>query len=205
MPQSVLATFKSSDGDGVLYVNTLAIQQDVPVGPDSALDYNTMADDIWSWLGTLYLACLHPHYTVNELDTFGILGGVGEGAHAVGTAGTLDTTGAGGEDVPRELAVTVTIKTAIPSRRGRGRIFIPSPRVTGFGANTSQWKNTGSYWTAITALANALNDEHTVDHGGVNHRYRVGIWSRVGDEWNACTVAVPRRDYHFLRSRRTAP
>jgi hypothetical protein len=203
VPQTVLAAYKSHDAGGVAYVNTLAIQQDVPAGPDTALDYETIADDIHDWLSAKYRAMLAPQYTVDELHVLGILGGTGEGSHSIAAAGTLSV---GGDAVlPKELTMVFTIKTADPSRRGRGRIFIPSPRYTVFAGDNTNWKTSDTYWTNAGTFGDELLSGHTVSHDALEHRYRVGVWTRAGNDWQVATSYQRRAAYHWLRSRSTAP
>jgi len=205
VPQNVLAAFKSHDAGGVSYVNTLAVGQDVPLGPDTALDYGTIADDIWTWLGTEYKALMNPNYTVDELHVLGILGGDGEGTHSVGAVGTLDLSGASSLFLPKELALVLTLKTAHAGRTGRGRMFIPSPLSASFGNGATNWLQSGAYWTAIGAFATKILAGADITHGALVHHYTGKVWSRTEATARAITATTRRAPYHFLRSRSTAP
>lgn len=205
MPQNILAAIRGHDAGGVQYVNTLAFTQDVPVGPDTALDYSTMADDIWVWLAATYLAMLSPDYTVDDVHVVGILGGDGEGTRAAGALGTLAVGGATGHTFPKELALVITWKTAHAGRTGRGRIFVPSPGYASFGADRTGWLTSGVFWGGVQAFVTAVTTPHTVAHGGIDHRYTLGVYSRADNTIRAVTAGVPRSQYHWLRSRSTAP
>lgn len=205
MPQNFIAAFKSTDAGGVQYVNTLAVGQDVPLGPDTALDYDTLANDVYTWLGTEYLAMLAPDYTLNEVHVLGILGGNGEGTKSVGAVGTLNLSGTTEHSCPKELTAVLTFKTAVAGRRGRGRIFVPSPRWAEFMSNVSQWNTASNYWTAIGAFGAKVLAGANITHGAAEHHYTGKVWSRAGNTVNDITAYIRRPEYHFLRSRRTAP
>jgi hypothetical protein len=205
VPQTVLAAFKGHDAGGVIYVNTLAVQQDVPLGPDTALGYQTIADDIWAQYGATYLGMISPDYTVDELHVLGILGADGEGTHAVGSNGTLAVGGATGHSLPKEVCLVLSLKTGHAARSGRGRMFIPSPGYSSFGADRTSWLTAGVFWGGVLNFAALLPADHNVTHDAIIHRYRAGVWSRADNVFRECTAAVPRTAYHWLRSRSTAP
>ncbi len=99
----------------------------------------------------------------------------------------------------------LTLKTAIAARKGRGRMFIPSPGYAEFQGDRTSWLAGSNYLTGIATLGSVLQDDHVITHGILEHRYRAGVWSRVHAEFNEMTAYVVRSQYHFLRSRRTAP
>ncbi len=76
-------------------------------------------------IGHLYPAAVTLVETVTtELDPV-----TGKNVAQVQSAHSLAGTGAGGA-LPQEVAVCVSLRTALPTRAGRGRFFLPSPILT---------------------------------------------------------------------------
>lgn len=205
--RDLLCAFKSTDGGGVQYVNTFAVRCDPGISPtDPSITQIVNAVD--AWLSGLYVLLMHPDYTVNELHALGILGYAAEATHSVATPGNLSLSGVGSNTCAKELALVLTLKTSLPGRSGRGRMFIPSPRNASFCANPTSWLQSGAYWTAIANFGNALLGGHdfTYGVGGLEGAHlSTRVWSRVDGVTRDVTSYIRRPEYHFLRSRRSAP
>lgn len=186
-------------------MNTLAVHIDVPGGPDTPLAYDTIADDIWAWLGAYYRNMLVPAYTVDELHVLGIVGTSGEGTHTVGSTGTIDVSSFSTIPLPKECAAVLSWKTSTPGRSGRGRMFVPSPRLGAFLADATSWNTSNIYWTGIGAFAQAVLDGDDVTHGVLEYHYSGRLWSRSDNVTRDLTAYQRRPAVHWLRSRSTAP
>jgi|SRR6478752_2062546 len=196
--------FKSHDAGGVVYINTLAIKVD-EVGPDVAdATAQQAADALNTWLGGHYRDLLHSSYTLDEIGVRSILPDSGDEAiHAVGLAGLLNGTGA--VAVPKELAGVITLKTATATRRGRGRMFMPSPRNVGYLGDVTNWATATDWWNYLGAFGDAILAGHDFTIGLNSWHMSARVHSRAGNTSYDVTGYVRRTPYHFLRSRSTAP
>jgi hypothetical protein len=182
---------------GVDFVNVLHVSGDSGSGHADPLD---VATAVWSWLGADYRACLNSAYTVREVTAEKLVGGhaVSVGVHEVNLAGTLSCAGV----CPRELALLVRLQSTHAGRRGKGRMFLPSP--LGSDALSSQdiWSTSHAYWTAAGTLSTLLTTGGGT-FGGIAIAF--GVYSRKDDA--LYPIAGVNRDVrpHWLRSRMTAP
>lgn len=101
--------------------------------------------------------------------------------------------------------MVVKLSTALATRSGRGRIFIPSPRRAGQLTSPDQWDTAATYWTGVGSFATALVAGTNATIGGDTFHLTTGVWSRLHGTFQPCTGFVRRRQPHWLRSRSTAP
>ena len=195
-------SFKSSFS-GVLAINTLCIHEE-PVGLGVGdLGAATVVADLDTWLRPLYRACINSAWrldaiAVRELGTSSpTVAEVG-----VGLAGTLAN---GTGNLPREICQVVKITTALATRSGRGRVFMPSPFYSSYLDGPDSINTAGGWWTSVKALFDALIAGRTVTHDLVDHHYSLNVWSRKQGQRHDATGYVQRQAPHWLRSRATAP
>jgi hypothetical protein len=202
-----LAHFKSHDAGGVQYVNTFAIKVD-PVGPDlTEPTAQNVADALNTWLTAYYRDLMAPDYTVDEVGVVGILGHDAEATHSIGLAGALSLSGTAEHNCPKELSLVTTLKTGHVGRSGRGRIFFPSPRWAEFMQDVTNWNTSSAYWTKVGLFCDQLlaGRDFTYAGGTLTAHISTRVWSRVDGLTRDVTSYTRRSEFHFLRSRRTAP
>lgn len=196
--------FRSHDDAGVLYVNTFAVKVEA-TGPDlTEASMTKVVDEINTWLTTKYRDCLHGALTFAEIAIRRILPDDGSLAvHAVNATGTLFAPG--GQQLPRELCLLLSVKTDDNSRSGRGRMFLPSPRVVAFLGDVFQWSTTTDYWSNAGVFATALLAGHDFTEDLTDYHISTRLWSRKDNATKDVTSIVRKAPYHWLRSRSTAP
>ena len=191
---------------------TVCIRDHTSAPLADALSGDTLASDISSWTATLARAMCYPDFSlarihVNRGGPFGP--GEGDdpeaGEATVNAAGTLAT--GSGTILPHALCMRVTLRTALASRRGRGRFHAPWPGVGGYKSSTNAdtWNVGGAYWNAVVAFANALAAGHDVTHDLIDHHLSLRVHSRVDATTRDVTSVVPRTEVSYLRSRLSAP
>jgi hypothetical protein len=164
------------------------------------------AEALDQWLRDDYLTLLVPNYTVDAF-TIRELGVEEPAVHevAVGDAGTLSSqTG----ELPAECCMVITWRTAVATRSGRGRQFIPSPRGSGALSGPDTWKVSGPYWEHAADWIALIVAGHTFSYGegGLEEsQLTPEVWSRVHNTGHDITSGVRRSRPHWLRSRSTAP
>lgn len=196
-----LASFHLHDSAGIQYVNTLCVKAD-PSGTDLVEpEANDVAAKIWTWLGAEYKACLNPAYTVDRVEALGILGHDALGVYNVGQAGTLAVITS--DPLPRECAAVLSLRTSHVGRSGRGRMYIPSPRLAAYVSVSSTWNTGGGFWPALGGLGDQLLEGYThwatVDVQGYHLSARV--FSRADGLTRDVVSYVVRSDVRWLRSR----
>jgi hypothetical protein len=192
-------SIRSHDDGGVLFVNTLACKVDGA----SLLDPDVPMPDV-AWFMTEYKALLPAAYTVTELVARKILPDDGSmGTHPVNDTGDLFAPGTA--NVPRELCLLLAVKTDTNTRSGRGRMFLPSPRVASFLGDTIGWNTTSDYWTAAGAFADKLLEGYDFTHDLIEYHMSFVLWSRKENLARDVVTCQRKFPYHWLRSRSTAP
>jgi hypothetical protein len=194
----------SNTATGALIVNVLHAEVDTLTSPP---DWNSIATDVYNWLGQAWLNML------SELDTFHQVvvtdenypgSTFGQGVHQVN---------AGGTRFPQNTSLDPAVcglmqwKTNTAKRYARGHTFAPpiydSTDLTSFGSLTAG----SAYYTAMVAFTSAYGPGHTAG----STSYIAEIFSRTQEKkgvvpfsyritgWNIATKV------HYLRSRITAP
>ena len=149
---------------GVQIVNTFHVRQ------VSGLT-NTVESDVATIFNasckTPYLACLDDSYAMERINVIKVSEGPPEGGDIVSTgAGTLL-----GEALPFQDAAVLSIRTGVPGRRYRGRMYI-GPLTENYQASGVL---SGAYITLLTAFGNAmLGAFDTLD------QFAWVVWSEVG-------------------------
>lgn len=197
------AAFRSTDPNGVLYVNTLAVHVEPPLVSLGDPSANEVAQAVFDWLATEYRACLNTTLTVTEIGTRELFSSTpAAGSKVVGALGTLPN---GTGLLPAEICGVITWRTAIATRSGRGRVFIPGPAYSSELVGRDTWKTSTGFLTAMQAFANKVM-------AGANFTHSAEVWhisgrvhSRTDSVSRDITSAVVRSRPHWLRSRSTAP
>ena len=187
----------------VLFVNSFAVRCDgvLPGAPD--LGAGTVADEVSTWLTTAYRAMLPAAYSVSDVSVRELYTSTpAQGVHAISAAGTLS--GSSG-NLPREVCLILSLKSAVATRSGRGRMFIPSPLNSGFLSSQDVWDTASAYWSAVNTFGNALLAGRTFTSGVLDYHLSCRIHSRTRNEDYDLTSFVRRPQPHWLRSRATAP
>lgn len=176
MAKDYLATFLSHQSSGVQCANTICVHDDELGGPSSPSD---RVDDVSTWLTTKYRALLPTSSVLDVLRLFQIPDTYGDDSVSVdkliGSAGTL----AGADGVlPREVCLTLSLRSNHTSRRSQGRIEIPSPLNSGCLDSSANWKTDTAYWTNIGTFADALLAGHDLGILGADGHLSTRVYSR---------------------------
>jgi hypothetical protein len=199
-----LASIRSHDAQGVLYVNTLGIKTEPTLGVGE-LDASSAADEFWLWLGTEYRACIPSSYTVDTVHLRGILGTSAAVDKSIGTNGTLS---AAGGAIPREVAFVITWRTAIVGRSGRGRMYLPSPKAGSIsGTDYSTWDTGSAIWAAALTFGNKVlaGRDYNVSSGLFTGHMSGRVYSRAHGANYDIRSFTRQPQARWLRSRRSAP
>lgn len=204
-----LLSYLSTGNTGVQTANTICVHDDELGGPR---DVDSVVDYVDTWLTTLYRACLSSNWTVDALRCFRIPDTYGADTNItsklIGAAGTI--TGADGK-LPREAALTLSLRSNHTSRRSMGRIEIPSPLSSTQMATDGSWSTSGSYWLACGAFGAALLAGHDIGVLGVDGHISTRVYSRVthksgvGDKTTDVKTYLRRPRPRWVRRRVSAP
>lgn len=193
---------------GRLMDTTFCIREHV-LDPAGNLDAFTVAADLSSHLITDAAAMTFSgvkvkRFLVNRGGSYGP--GEGDPAEAgevgVDTVGTL---AAGTGNLPTGACARVTVRTALASRRGRGRFHAPWPGYASYLASANVWDTSKAYYQNVAAFAQSLKNGWDVTHDLIVHHYSLRVHSRVDRETRDATSAVTREGVSYLRSRLTSP
>lgn len=114
----------------------------------------------WSTFITAWCACMTTDDVITEYSVYYYSGGVAVSTQnqSVTHAGTVST-----ESHPKQIAAVLTLRTALSTRSGRGRVYIPA---TGVNVSSSSGAcNTTQVSTCVDDLALFLS---AIDSGGVH-------------------------------------
>lgn len=193
--------FRSHKGSE-LVVNTFCVHTAV-VGIDTEnASAGDVATAINTWLSAKYLDVLVADYTFDDITVTNLPPPTTvEAVHTVNSTGTLAS---GSGDLPQEVAMVVSLRSALANRRGRGRLFIPSPLHSSHLDAPDEWQAGDAYWANVGTLMDAMLAGHdfTAGLGGlVNFHASLRVWSRAGSASHDVTSYVRRKQPHWLRSR----
>jgi hypothetical protein len=192
--------YKSTSDLGELVVNTLHVR--VIESPDDNFDAgaNAVAAAVDAWLQEDYLACLDTAYHTDTLTVRTVDAGTPLLADlAVDEDGTLADLGG---KLPGGVAAVLSFKTLLPTRRGRGRMFLPSPTSSGHLDTDNAWLTSGtSIGAKAIALGATILEGTSFTEGAVDYDVVPVVWSRVGASAEDITSVVFRTRPHWLRSR----
>lgn len=189
---------------GLLITNVLHVEVDTLSSPPN---WTSIAGDIYTWLGQLWLNGLATEDQFVQLvvtdenypgSTFG------QGVHVVGLPGTRAPTDG---RLNRAICAVVSWKTATAKRYARGHTFMwPVQSSTECSAN-GQLNSTGAYASALGAFASAYVAGHTAG----STSYTPIIYSRTRQARGQTPFTFPVLalgviwNQHWLSSRSAAP
>lgn len=198
--------WRSLRSDGTSFVNTICVRDDPTTGALETPSPGEIVGNIDSWLTTKYRAMLAPGYTVQEVHIRELYSGTPR--EAISTVNGAGTGAAETANMPVEVCKVISWKTNVATRRGRGRIFVPSP-VRASALNTADaWATADTYWSNATTFINALlaGDDYSYGTGGAFTSHQsLRVHSRAGNTDFDVTAGVQRVRPHWLRSRSTSP
>jgi len=105
--------------------------------------------------------------------------------------------GVAGEALPKQISGLITLRTTVPGRAFRGRVYVPFP---GEGDNDTDQTPTAGYITRLGNFAGTLIT--TVTAGGANsNQLRLGVFHRVGGAITVCNDTTARDRWATQRRR----
>jgi hypothetical protein len=94
------------------------------------------------------------------------------------------------------IAMGWSLRTALPTRRGRGRTFLPGiPTSSLLSTDTSRW-NSG-----LAGTYSGLMDSFFADLAGLSNSLTAGVLSVLDLEWRVVTSTIWRQDIRTQRRR----
>lgn len=209
MAKDYLCTYLSHGSAGEQYANTFCVHDDEA---GSARDEGSVANEVDSWLTTKYRNMLVSGTIVDVLRVYRIPAVYGDdstvSSKLLGLAGTL--TGADGK-LPREMTLTLALRSSHTSRRSQGRLSIPSPSNSAYLTAGGDWLTSSAFWSAVGTFGQALLDGHDVGALGVGGHISTRIYSRrqhqegSGDKTTDVTSYLRRPRPRWLRRRNSIP
>lgn len=103
--------------------------------------------------------------------------------------------GGTGDGLPPQTAGVVSIRSAHPGRRGRGRIYLPS---TSEANNSSEGLAIGAYLDGIVAWA---EEAVYIGDGVTTANYTLGVWSVADQEFYEVQSVIGRNKWGTIRGR----
>lgn len=201
----VRAAFRSHHTvDLALAVNVIHVELDAFTSPP---DYHQAAVDIDAWLGQAWRNMVSTSYTVDDLTVTSVdIPGqpLGQGLVTYGLPGARTTAD---EDLSKGLCRVSTLKSAVPKRYARGRIFYPPALALSNASTGGGWSNASNYNATTGAFLTAL----LAPHNAGNNTYSAAVYSRTqhaqgnAKPWYTIIGASTDNKQHFLRSRVTSP
>jgi hypothetical protein len=179
MPAEIdyLLTYLSTYQGGVRIANTICVHDhDLSSGRSPG----DVANEVDSWLTAKYRALMTSTATVDILRCFRIPDTYGADSTVsnklLGLAGTA---GAGDGLVPREMTLTLSLRSDHTSRRAQGRLELPTRLSSNDLASGGAWYVSSSWWASVATFADALLAGHDVGTLGVNGHMSTRIYSRA--------------------------
>jgi hypothetical protein len=204
-----LLTFLSTGVGGVEYANTICVHDDELGGPR---DVGDVVDLVDTWLRTPYKNLLVSSTTVDVLRCFRIPDVFGTDSNVtsklIGQPGTL--TGPDGK-LPREMTLTLSLRSNHTSRRSQGRLSIPSPLNSAYVDSSGNWSTGSAFWSAVGTFGDALLAGHDVGVLGVDGHLSTRVYSRQthkeasGDKTHDVDTYIRRARPRWLRRRVSIP
>lgn len=176
MAKDYLLTFLSTGPGGEQYANTICAHDSESGGVRSAAD---TVDNFDAWLKTKYKNILPTHTRLDVLRCFRIPEVYGDDSEVasklIGENGTVTVSSL---TLPREMCVTLSLRSSHTSRRTMGRISLPSPGSNGFLTTGGLWDVGTGWWAAIGTFGAALLAGHDIGVAGVGGHLSTRIYSR---------------------------
>lgn len=208
MARTYRCTFRGHHANGVLVQPSVHYQTDLATG-GSEPDPIDVAERIWAHIGGEYMACTSSDVTIDEFV-------VGEevvkpdigvaGAKLLGFPGIYPL--AGGQ-LPHAMVPVINFHTATRSKSARGWAMLGGPRRDELIAGDN-WNSTTSWWAAMIAFCQVLND--SIEWGDVFvNRLEPVVYSRIRHQshfapWTfPVTSVTPNPQVRWLKSRLTSP
>jgi hypothetical protein len=185
-------------------VNVLHVEVDTLTSPPN---WQTIADDIQTWLGATYGGMIPTNYTWNQLvvtDENYPGSTHGQGVHVTTQQGGRPF---GDNKVDPAMCAVGTFKTAVAKRYARGHIFFPPVLDSAQLGGSYTFATAGTYWTGINAFLNAFEAGHTA--GSTSYVPEVFSPTEVREAKTPFSFPIVgasiTNKQHFLRSRSTIP
>lgn len=192
-----------SPSTGKVIDSTFCVRDHTSVPLADPLSAQTVADDVATWLNTLWRAATNSGLTVQRFITRELGTDTPSSAESVtANAGTL-TAGTG--TLPSGLCLWMSLRTDLATRSGRGGFHFPPPYYSSFLASADAWATGSAYWTACNAIRTAMLAGRDVTHDTIDHHYSLRVWSTVRNTSEDVASMILRVQPKFVRSRMSSP
>jgi len=151
---------KGSLIDGEQWTFSVHTEKAAGVTDDAATAWGTAIGLLWNGVATPAdsIKQLYPAgTTVDELETTELSALTGKNVSQATSSPALAGTGSGAA-LPPQVAVCVSLRTALPTRAGRGRFFLPAPIVTVSSAGRIGSTPRGQILAAAEGMLQSLSD-----------------------------------------------
>jgi hypothetical protein len=164
---------------------------------ENALVLDTPEDDLWDAFLTKVVP-LYRGLVTNQLTLSRVTFGYAPTFETIKELDSLTLSGtATGDPLPPRTSGVITLKTALPTRRGRGRWYMPP----GVEAGSAGSVMTATHLTASENFTEAALD--TMLAGGVTHaNWQLCMWSEADQVARPVTSTVVRTLWGSQRDRR---
>jgi len=197
-------TYRSTlDPTGQAVVNVMHVNNAQLTSGDQA---SSVITDIDAWLTTAYKNVLTDSTKLHDLTVSYAeapahpLGQAVKSIEAYGTRAQSD------EKLSAGLCSVLALKTSVPKRYARGRIFVAPACNVAAAAEGGKWLSSNAYWTTQTSLVTALLAGYT----GADNEYKLAVFSptqvaKGEDDYSFDVTNIGRSaNQYFLRSRALA-
>ena len=199
------AAFEGSNpGTGILIANVFHIEVDALTSP---VDWDSVATDVYTWLGTLWTNCMTTSDTLHRIvvtDEDYPGSSLGQGVHSVEQSGARTTTDM---KVNSSVCALASWKTNTAKRYARGHTFMPPAWDSAAVQPTNQLVPTNQYFISVGNFASAYQAGHSA--GSTSYVPIVYSRTRVKRGETPFTFPIVAHQVstlqHVLRSRLTAP
>lgn len=194
----------SNASDGTLITNVFHLEVDTLSSPP---DWNSIANDIGVWLGTLYTNMLSNNCRLDQIVVTDENYPGSTHGQGVSVSGVTGARNVADHKVSAGTCALVSFKTAVAKRYARGHAFLPPAYEAAALGAEGTWGTGDQYWVSCENFVNSFK----AGHAAGSTSYTPEIFSRHMVQTGqtpfsfAIRSATLAAKQHFLRSRTTAP
>lgn len=199
-----LLSFLSHDDVGTLMANTICVHWEPSGTATEEGSFANAVHEAGEWLKEPYRLLLSDAVVLDRLVLRGV--GADDGKSAERAYGVTGGAGTANGQMPREVALTLALRTNVAGRSGKGHIQIPALRDYGALGASGSFRTDTAWWGHVTAFGNALLAGHnyTDDLFSTQHM-STRVWSRKHSESHDVVAFIARTAPRWVERRQTVP